>query len=128
VAATVGEALTERGHDASHAARGDDTLEGPGHERSVEGPGEEPPSAGTQIGPDGNLGTGCSGMTAKDSELSNPDEAAAADDAVESSDSRRSTDVESGVETLALSAAPEMAGTWRPPRRRRGTRTLSGRT
>jgi hypothetical protein len=108
------------------------------------GPERNPAPAGAQIGPDGNLGTGCSGTAAKDSELSNPDEAAAAaDDAVESSGSRRSTDVESGVETLALSAAPEMArnvvassaaaaeaalASATRSSAEKGTRTLSGRT
>jgi hypothetical protein len=109
------------------------------------GPERNPAPAGAQIGPDGNLGTGCSGTAAKDSELSNPDEAAAAaaEDAVESSGSRRSTDVESGVETLALSAAPEMArnvvassaaaaeaalASATRSSAEKGTRTLSGRT
>ena len=45
------------------------------------GPERNPPPAGAQIGPDGNLGTGCSGTAAKDSELSNLEEAAAAEDA-----------------------------------------------
>ena len=69
------------------------------------GPERNPPPAGAQIGPDGNLGTGCSGTAAKDSELSNSEEAAAAKDAADSSGSRRSSDVESGVETLARRVA-----------------------
>jgi hypothetical protein len=92
-----------RGPDMSAASRGADR-----NPLSM-GPERKPPPGGGQIGPDGNLGTGCSGTAANDSELSNPDDAAAADEAVESSGRRRSTEVESGVDTLALSAAPEMA-------------------
>ena len=44
-----------------------------------------------------HLGTGCSATTAKDSELSNPEVAAAVEDATDSSHSR-SVDVESSVE------------------------------
>ena len=68
------------------------------------GPERKPPEKGAEeMGPEGKRGTGCSGTAAKDSELSKPEEA------VESSGSRRSAEVESGVETLAESAAPEMA-------------------
>uniref|UniRef100_A0A0A9CWP7 p2C35 n=1 Tax=Arundo donax TaxID=35708 RepID=A0A0A9CWP7_ARUDO len=92
-----------RGPDMSAASRG------PERNPLSMGPERNPPPAGAQIGPDGNLGTGCSGTAANDSELSNPDDAAAADEAADSSGSRRSTEVESGVDTLALRAAPEMA-------------------
>jgi hypothetical protein len=58
-----------------------------------------PPPA---IGPDRNLGTSCSETAANDSELSNPDDAAAG--------GRSSgAEVESRVDTLAPSAEPEMA-------------------
>jgi len=66
-----------------------------------------PPEKGAEIGPDENLGTGCSGTAANDSELSNPDDAVA--DADDSSGISSSTDVDSGVDTLALSAAPDIA-------------------
>jgi hypothetical protein len=74
------------------------------------GPERNPPPApaGAQMGPDGNLGTDCCATAVNDSELSNPEEEeeAATED---SSGSRRRTEVESGVETLVLSAAPDMA-------------------
>jgi len=124
------------GPDMSAASRG------PERNPLSMGPERNPPPAGAQMGPDGNLGTGCSGTAANDSELSNPEDAAAADEAVESSGSRRRTEVESGVETLALSAAPEMArnvvassaaaaalaSATRSSSAENGTSTLSGRT
>jgi len=64
----LGEAPVERGHSASHATGGGGAQEGPEYERGVKGPGEEPlsigpernpPPAGAQIDPDGNLRIGC---------------------------------------------------------------------
>jgi hypothetical protein len=99
--------------DVAAPGRGPDmsaTSRGPERNPLSMGSERNPPPApvGAQMRLDGNLGTGCSGTTANDSKLSNPEEEeeAAAED---SSGSRRRTEVESGVETLALSAAPDMA-------------------
>jgi hypothetical protein len=85
---------------------------GPERSASSSGPERKPRSIGLErnpptpeeMGPEGNRRMSCSGTAAKDSELSKLEETVA-----EESLGRSSVEVESGVETLAERAEPEMA-------------------